>query len=97
MEDLDYVGGQFLLTVRRLEGAGSAGQPLPVTLPQPYTKGKVYFTSADFSRMVCLDPFIVLARCPLCTQRELFFYVSTHGRERRYVTPDRGHGWTCST
>lgn len=97
VEDLDYVGGQFALSLRRLEGAATVGLPVRVTLPQPCSKGKVYFASADFSRLVCLEPFVVLADCPLCAQRELFFYVSTHGRERRYVTPDRGHGWSCPT
>jgi serine/threonine protein kinase len=96
VEDMDYVGGVFRYTVRRLEGAGTPLAPFQVSLPQPYGRGKVYFTSADFSRLVCLEPFVMLASCPLCGQTELFFYTSTHERERRYVTPDRGHTWSCS-
>src|SRR5262249_31055593 len=96
VEDMDYVGGQFRYTVRRLEGAGTPAVPFQVSLPQPYGRGKVYFASADFSRLVCLDPFVMLACCPLCGQTELFFYSSTYDHERRYVTPDRGHTWSCS-
>ena len=55
VEDLDYVDGQFLLTVRRLEGAGSAGPPLPVTLPQPYSKGKVYFARFFYGNGTALE------------------------------------------
>jgi hypothetical protein len=96
IEDMDYVNGQFRYTVRRLEGAGPPESPVPVNLNQPYGRGKVYFATSDFSRLLCLEPFVALARCPLCGQNELFFYVSAHGNERRYSTPDRGHTWSCS-
>jgi hypothetical protein len=97
IDDMDYRSGQFQYTLRRLEGAGNPAPPFPVSLPQPYSRSKVYFASADFSRMLCLEPFVLLARCPLCSQMELFFYTSTHDRDRRYVTPDRGHTLSCST
>jgi hypothetical protein len=95
VEDLDYDEGQFLLGIRRLEGARGDEPTIRVPRPEPCTKGRVYFTPGDFSRMLALDPWVVLARCPLCFQRELFFYVSMDGGVVRYVTPDRGHGWSC--
>jgi hypothetical protein len=97
IDDMDYTNGQFRYTIRRLEGAGPPDPPVQISLPQPFGRGKVYFATADFSRMLCLEPFVVQARCPLCGQTELFFYASTHGGERRYVTPDRGHTWSCAT
>jgi hypothetical protein len=96
IDDMDYHDGQFRTTIRRLEGVGPPEPPVQLSLAQPYSRGKVYFASADFSRMLCLDPFALLARCPLCGQTELFFYASTHGQERRYVTPDRGHTWSSA-
>jgi hypothetical protein len=45
--------------------------------------------------MVPLHPWVVLAKCPLCSQRELFFYMARRGGELSYVTPDRGHAWSC--
>jgi hypothetical protein len=95
VEDLDYVGGQFSLRVRRLEGTGGPGPAVTLSLPQPYGKGKVYFASADLTRLLCLDPYVLLARCPRCSQAELFFYVATKGASRSYATPDRGHAWSC--
>jgi hypothetical protein len=95
VEDLDYRDGRFLVTVRRLEGAGPPEPPLRLSLPQPCSRGEVYFADAEFRRMLPLAPFVVQAPCPLCHQREVFFYVSTSGAERRYVTPDRGHTLSC--
>jgi serine/threonine protein kinase len=97
IDDMDYQNSQFRTTIRRLEGAGPSDPPVQLNLAQPCSRGKVYFATADFSRMLCLEPFVMLVRCPLCGQTELFFYASTHGRERRYVTPDRGHTWSCAT
>jgi hypothetical protein len=97
VEDLDYRDdGRFQLTIRRLEGVQAESQAIQVTRPEPCARGRVYFAAADFSRMVGLHPWVVLAKCPLCFQRELFFYVSAEGGEIRYVTPDRGHSWSCS-
>ncbi|HEX5272564.1 MAG TPA: hypothetical protein VFW33_18830 [Gemmataceae bacterium] len=95
VEDMDYQDGRFLLSLRRLQGAGVPGPPVRAALPGPYTRGRVYFAAADFSRMQSLHPWVELTQCPLCYQRELFFYVGIRGEEAAYVTPDRGHGWTC--
>ncbi len=95
VEDLDYADGEFRLRVRRLEGAAASAAPVFVTRREPCGKGKVYFAGADFARLLCLEPFVVQARCPRCSQAELFFYASTQGGQRRYVTPDRGHQWSC--
>ncbi len=95
VEDLDFRDGRFVLGVRRLDGAGEPGPVVPVEAAEPRTRGRVYFAAADLGRMTSLHPWVVLARCPLCQQRELFFYVSTKGQEVHYVTPDRGHHWAC--
>jgi len=52
-------------------------------------------TPANFARLVPLHPWEVLAKCPLCYQREMFFYHSTDGEEVEYVTLDRGHHWSA--
>jgi hypothetical protein len=98
VEDLDYQEeGQFVLKVRGLEGTGGASQSVQVKRPKPCTKGRVYLATSDFATMVSLFPWIVLAKCPLCFQQELFFYTSADDKQLHYVTPDRGHGWSCPT
>jgi hypothetical protein len=97
VEDMDYRDGRFLLSLRRLDGAGPAPPLITAALPEPYTRGQVYFATGDFARMRSLHPWVVLARCPLCSQRELFFYVAARRGELVYVTPDRGHSWSCPT
>ena len=47
------------------------------------------------SRLVSLHPWAVYAKCPLCFQRELFFYTSAEEGRVHYVTADRGHSWAC--
>lgn len=97
VEDLDYPGdGLFQLTVRRLEGASGESQSIQINRPEPYKKDRVYFAPGDLSRLHSLHPWVIFAKCPLCSRRELFFYVSTDGQDVRYVTPDRGHGLSCN-
>jgi serine/threonine-protein kinase len=95
VEDLDYQGDQFVLGLRRLDGLGPPGPAFPVPSAQPRTKGRVYLAAADCSRMISLYPWVVFAKCPLCFQRELFFFTSMAGGQVHYVTPDRGHTWSC--
>jgi hypothetical protein len=95
VEDLDFREDHFVVGLRRLDGLGEHPAVLPVTSAQPYTKGRVYLAAADGSRLASLHPWVVFARCPLCFQRELFFYASAEGEQAHYVTADRGHTWAC--
>jgi hypothetical protein len=96
VEDLDYQDGRgFVVGLRRLDGVGEDAAVVPVTTARPYTKGWVYAAPADFSTLLPLHPWVVYARCPLCFRRELFFYLSVDDGQAHYVTPDRGHTWSC--
>jgi hypothetical protein len=97
VEDLDYRedDNQFLLTARRLEGRSVESRTIQIARTEPCAKGRVYIAAGDFSRLHSLYPWVILAKCPLCYQRELFFYVAADDGSIRYVTPDRGHVWSC--
>jgi len=97
IEDLDFQGDHFVVSLRRLDGIGEHAAVVPITSTQPYTKGRVYLAAADGSRLIPLYPWVAFARCPLCFQRELFFYVSVEENQAHYVTADRGHSWSCET
>ncbi|HEX3313906.1 MAG TPA: protein kinase [Gemmataceae bacterium] len=94
VRDLDFRDGCFLLTLDRLDGCEETA-PRTAATAEPATKNRVHFAAADFSRRLSLHPWIVRTQCPLCLQEELFFYVTTQRGEVRYVTPDRGHTWSC--
>ncbi|HJT77579.1 MAG TPA: serine/threonine-protein kinase [Gemmataceae bacterium] len=95
VEDLDFQEDQFRVALRGLNGVAGEGPASSVMSRQPYTKGRVYLASADGSRLVSLHPWAVYAKCPLCLQRELFFYASAEEARAHYVTADRGHSWAC--
>ncbi len=95
VEDLDFQEDRFRVALRRLNGAAGQGTVFSVTCGQPYTKGRVYLATADGSRFAPLHPWVVYAHCPLCFQRELFFYTSAEEGQVHYVTADRGHSWAC--
>jgi hypothetical protein len=97
VEDLDYQDDQFQVTFRRLDGVGDHAAACRLTSAHPYTKGRVYLAAADCSRLLSLHPWVVFVKCPLCFQRELFFYVSAEDGQSHYVTADRGHSWSCET
>jgi hypothetical protein len=95
VEDLDFQEDRFLLTLRRMDGIGEHNSVLRVKSDAPYTKGRVYLAAADFSGLRSLHPWVAFARCPLCFRHELFFYTSAEDGHAHYVTPDRGHSWSC--
>jgi hypothetical protein len=95
VEDLDFQDDRFRVALRRLSGAAGPGAVFSVLCGQPYSKGRVYLAAADGSRLAPLHPWVVYAKCPLCFQRELFFYASAEEGRAHYVTADRGHSWAC--
>ncbi len=95
VEDLDFLDDRFQVTLRRLDGLGDHETLIRVMSAQPHTKGRVYLAAADCSRLVSLHPWVIHNKCPLCFQRELFFYVSADQGQVHYVTPDRGHNISC--
>ncbi|MFO0949954.1 MAG: serine/threonine-protein kinase [Isosphaeraceae bacterium] len=95
VEDLDYREDGFRVTLRRLNGLAGQEAVFTVTCSQPYTKGRVYLAAADGSRFASLHPWVIYAKCPLCFQRELFFYTSAEEGRAHFVTADRGHTWSC--
>lgn len=97
VEDLDFHEEQFSVRVRRLDGVGDHSTIVTLMTSQPYTKGRVYLTNQAGGRLVPLHPWVLFAKCPLCFQRELFFYASGDEGKAHYVTADRGHSWSCET
>lgn len=77
-------GGKFCLTLKDLTGSHTDFAVKEVTSKYPLECEKVFLWRDRDGKTLSLDPLLVFRKCPICKNREIFFYQSSKNGKIEY-------------